>query len=177
MLSDFVSRREPLTADFIAGVLQQLRHAHGSLPPLVRLERWIGEEGLGAEEAAARSTERMAHTQLMMANSITSLRAISHRDWRSFVERQSRLEAALQEDPAGAYPRMTFATRDQYRHVAERLASRTGRREEVVARQAVELARGRRRRDADPRRTHVGYLPHRRRPGASSSGRSATARP
>ena len=34
-------------------------------------------------------------------------------DWRSFVERQSRMEAVLREDPSGFYRRMTFATRDQ----------------------------------------------------------------
>jgi cyclic beta-1,2-glucan synthetase len=156
VLGDFVNRREPLTADFVCRILQQLRQAHGSLPPLERLERWIGEEGLGAEDAAARSTQRMAHTQLMMANSITSLRAISHRDWRRFVERQSRLEAALLEDPSGTYPRMTFATRDRYRHVVERLAKGTGRSEQEVARRAVELARVAGAGD-DARRSHVGF--------------------
>ena len=37
----------------------------------------------------------------MMANSITSLRAIARMDWKTFVERQSRMEAALREDPVG----------------------------------------------------------------------------
>jgi cyclic beta-1,2-glucan synthetase len=159
-LSDFVVRREPLTADFICRVLQQLRHVQGS-PTLVRLEQWIGEEGLGAEDAAARSTQRLAHTQLMMANSITSLRAISHRDWRHFVDRQSRLETALIDDPAGAYPRMTFASRDEYRHVVERMARRTGRDEAEVARQAIHLARqpqlGGDRSGENERRSHVGF--------------------
>ena len=155
-LSDFVSHGHPLTADFISRFLQRLRLAHGSFPPLARLEQWIGEEGLGAEEASALSTQRLAHTQLMMANSITSLRAISHRDWRRFVERQSRLERALLEDPAGAYAKMTFASRDKYRHTVERLAKRTGRREEEVARQAVELARVDVPGD-DRRRAHVGF--------------------
>jgi cyclic beta-1,2-glucan synthetase len=158
-LTSFVGSREQLTADFICRFLQKLRLAHDSLPPLTRLEQWIGDEGLGAEEAAARSNQRLAHTQLMMANSITSLRAISHRDWRSFVERQSRLEAELRQDPSGAYPQMTFASRDKYRRAVERLARGAGRSEETVARQAVDLARPGRGPvlAGDTRRSHVGF--------------------
>ena len=70
-------------------------------------------------------TQRLALTQVMMANSITSLRAIARIDWHDFVESQSRLEAVLREDPAAIYPRMTFETRDRYRHVVERIAQRT----------------------------------------------------
>ena len=49
--------------------------------------------------------------------------------------------AVLREDPAGFHERMTFATRDRYRHVVERIAKRTRRSEESVARQAIECAR------------------------------------
>ena len=71
--------------------------------------------GLPAEEAHSRATQRLALTQIMMANSITSLRAIARMDWRIIVERQSVLERVLREDPSGFYPRMTFSTRDAYR--------------------------------------------------------------
>ena len=50
---------------------------------------------------------------------------------------------------------MTFATRDRYRHVVERIAKRTGRREASVAQWAVDLAR--QHGSADPRRSHVGF--------------------
>jgi len=66
---------------------------------VVRLEQWISEEALSAEEATARTTGRLALTQVMMANSITSLRAIGQMEWRSFVEEQSRVEAVLRTDP------------------------------------------------------------------------------
>ncbi|HEU5171828.1 MAG TPA: glucoamylase family protein [Gemmatimonadales bacterium] len=150
----FVARPPPLTPTFVSRFLHQLRLARGSVPPLTRLAQWIAEEAVGAEDAAARSTQRVALTQIMMANSITSLRAIARVDWRTFVERQSLLDAALRDDPAGAYARMTFATRDSYRHVVERIAKRTGRDEVGVARLAVELARAAR---SDERRGHVGY--------------------
>ena len=157
-LDAFVTSPPPLTAIFVSRFLHQLRLSRGAFPPLVWLERWIGEEALNAEDAAARSTQRLALTHIMMANSITSLRAIALRDWQSFVERQSTMEAVLREDPSGHYDQMTFATRDQYRHVVERMAKRTGLREDVVAGRAVELAR--RASEAggdDARRSHLGF--------------------
>jgi cyclic beta-1,2-glucan synthetase len=156
-LDRFLGDLPPLTPVFVARFLQQLRST-GSLAALRHLESWLTEEAFTAEEATSRATRRMALTQVGMANSITSLRAVARMDWRTFVERQSRLEAALREDPSGYYGSMTFATRDWYRHVVERIAKRTRRAEEAVARRAVELARTAAEREpANPRRAHVGY--------------------
>ncbi|HEX9106097.1 MAG TPA: hypothetical protein VF832_02685, partial [Longimicrobiales bacterium] len=159
-LADFMAHPPALTADFVSVLLQQLRPLRGSLPPLVWLEQWIAEEALSAEEAAARSGERLAVTQVITSNSVTSLRAISRMDWPAFVERQSRLERVLREDPSGFYARMTFETRDAYRHVVERVARRTGLEETAVARMAIDFARAPEPPCAageDARRTHVGY--------------------
>ena len=140
-LDRFASNPPPLTPTFISRFLQRLRVEGGALPAVVRLEQWIADEALSAEEATARSTQRLALTQVVMANSITSLRAIARMEWRTFVEDQSRIESVLREDPSGFYSRMTFATRDLYRHEVERIARRTRRPEESVARRAIELAR------------------------------------
>ncbi|MGZ8392666.1 MAG: glucoamylase family protein, partial [Gemmatimonadales bacterium] len=171
-LDRFASNPPPLTPQFISRFLHQLRVEGGALPAVVRLEQWIADEALSAEEATARSTQRLALTQVVMANSITSLRAIGMMEWRSFVEDQSRVEAVLKEDPSGFYSRMTFATRDEYRHAVERIARGTRRSEEAVARRAIELAReggnegpreGGDERAEDPssvqafQRSHVGY--------------------
>ncbi|HVE79258.1 MAG TPA: hypothetical protein VNA89_10375, partial [Gemmatimonadaceae bacterium] len=158
VLADFVHEPPPLRPIFVSRFLQQLRLARGAFPPLVWLEQWIAEDGLSADDAAAQSTQRIALTQIAMANSITSLRAIARMDWRTIVERQSVVEARLREDPSGFYAGMTFATRDRYRHVVERIAKRTGRREESVAQFGVDLARAASQGDvADLRRAHVGY--------------------
>ncbi|HSB54507.1 MAG TPA: hypothetical protein VLD58_09135, partial [Gemmatimonadales bacterium] len=109
-LDRFASNPPTLTPTFISRFLQQLRIEGGALPAVARLEHWIAEEALSAEDATARTTGRLALTQVMMANSITSLRAIAQVEWRSFVEEQSRMEAMLRTDPSGFYPRMTFAT-------------------------------------------------------------------
>ena len=70
------------------------------------------------------------------------------------------MEAVLRRDPAGVYERMTFATRDQYRHVVERIAKRCAKDEPSVAQVADRPRAGRARPTARGRRTgarHVGY--------------------
>src|SRR5690606_40141685 len=59
-----------------------------SVTPLAKIEQWIAERAFGVEEATARSTQHLAQTQVMMANSITSLRTIAQLDWKAFVEGQ-----------------------------------------------------------------------------------------
>ncbi|HEX2188245.1 MAG TPA: glucoamylase family protein, partial [Longimicrobiaceae bacterium] len=157
-LDAFVGSPPPLSPAFVSRFLHQLRLSRSPSAPLAHLEQWIGERAMGAEDAASRSTQRLAHTQVMMAHGITSLRTIAHLDWQALVERQSAMEAVLRGDPAACYARMTFATRDRYRHVVERIARRTGRREEEVALTAVELAgAGVDGEGGPPLRSHVGY--------------------
>jgi cyclic beta-1,2-glucan synthetase len=157
-LEAFVADHPPLTPVLVERLLQQLRPMRGSHPPVMRLEAWLAQEALSAEEAGSMSTQRLALTQLMMANSIMSLRAITHTDWRTFVEHQSALDAVLRQDPAGFYEQMTFATRDHYRHAVERIAKRTRTDESVVARRAIDLAaESARAAPGDTRRAHVGY--------------------
>ncbi|MEQ1689738.1 MAG: glucoamylase family protein, partial [Gemmatimonas sp.] len=140
-LREFADADHALTPHFVARLLQVLRQTDGASPPLKWLEHWMREAGAAPEHAVAESAQRRALTQIMMANSITSLRNIGRRDWRVFVEHQSVMEAVLREDPSAFYPLMTFATRDQYRHEVERIAKQTGHRETSVARWAIDLAR------------------------------------
>jgi cyclic beta-1,2-glucan synthetase len=157
-LDRFASNPPPLTPNFVSRFLQQLRVEGGALPAVVRLEQWIAEEALSSEEATSRATQRLALTQVVMANSITSLRAIARMEWNAFVEGQSRIESVLRDDPSGYYSHMTFKTRDRYRHAVERMAKRTRRSEEAVARRAIDLARaGLEKSPKDPRPAHVGY--------------------
>ncbi|HSA55537.1 MAG TPA: hypothetical protein VLE53_07520, partial [Gemmatimonadaceae bacterium] len=157
-LREFVDATPPLTPIFVSRFLQQLRAAAGPFPPLVWLEQWLTEEGLSPEEAEARSSQRLALTKLVMANSITSLRHIAMSDWQEFVERRSAMERVLHGDPSGQYAQMTFASRDAYRHVVERIAKRSRTAEETVAALAITLARtAAEEGGGDSRRAHVGY--------------------
>lgn len=153
-LANFVEAHPSVQPAFVSRLLQQLRATAGATAPLVGLERWFAEEGIGPTEAATRAAERLALTTLVMANSITSLRRIAQLDWREFVEHLSAVEQSLAGDPAGEYSRMTFATRDSYRHAVERIAKHAEADEREVARAAIALAAAH---GADPRRAHVGY--------------------
>ena len=75
------------------------------------------------------------------------MRLLSSIDWPLFFERVSLVEQILRNDPAGAYGRMDFPTRDRYRHSVEELAKNAKRPELDVARRAVDARRGRRMRD------------------------------
>ena len=159
-LREFADTDHELTPHFVSRFLQLLRRTEGASPPLAWLEHWMRDAGVSPETSVALSTQRVTLTGLMMANSITSLRDIGRRDWRQFVEKQSVMEAVLRTDPSGHYPIMTFATRDRYRHVVERIAKRSRHREASVAQWAIELAqrppslfRG----EPDEVRRHVGF--------------------
>jgi len=161
-LAGFVSGHPALSPTFVARFLQQLRTYQTNFTPLVWLEQWIAEDSLSAEDAISRSNQRQALTQVMMANSITSLRTIARLDWSEFVEVSSAVEAVLRKDPTGDYARTTFATRDLYRHVVEDIAKGTGLEEREVAQRALELAQRASvapssDAHADARMAHVGY--------------------
>ncbi|WP_373063980.1 glucoamylase family protein, partial [Gemmatimonas sp.] len=164
-LREFADADLGLTPHFVSQFLQTLRHAEGASPALAWLEQWLRDAGLAPENAVALSAQRLTLTQLMMANGITSLRDVGRRDWRTFVEHQSVMEATLRDDPSGFYPQMTFATRDSYRHVVEKIAKRTGHREASVAQWAVDLcrpsaldSRAGTHAKVDERERHVGYF-------------------
>src|SRR5690606_20355511 len=120
-LDAFVATPPLLTPVFIARFLRQLRLVGGEHAPLEGIEQWIRERAMSDEDATARSTQHLALTRLTMAHSISSLRVIARLDWPTLIERQSRLESVLRTDPAGFYDGMSFATRDRYRHVVERI--------------------------------------------------------
>ncbi len=156
VIEELVAGPPTLTAAFVSRFLHRIRHLRASVQTVEALEEWIADRAMSAEDAGARSTQNLALTQVMTANSITSLRTITHLDWKEFVENQSVMEASLKEDPSGDYGHMTFSTRDRYRHVVERIARRTGLEEGAVAAEAVTLAReghG----ESDPVHSHVGF--------------------
>ena len=155
-LGEFVDRHPRLTPMFVARLYQQLRAYQAEFRKLLWLEQWIAEEALTPEDAVSRSNQRLALTQVMMANHLTSLRRIARLDWDRFFESQSLTEAVLREDPSRHYVRMTFDTRDRYRHVVEDIARRARQPEEEVARQAVALAAARQGDGA--REAHVGFF-------------------
>jgi len=104
------------------------------------------EEHLASKETTAEAVirsehQRQAAAQVSIANAITSLRLCSVLDWRQYFESVSLVEQVLQRDPAGAYGRMDFLSRDRQRRAVEELAPTTGEAQMKMALKAVESAR------------------------------------
>ena len=72
-LSAFVHRGPDLTPAFLTRFLQQIRSRRSDFTPLLWLEQWVAEDVMTVEDAAQRSVQELALTQLVMANSIASL--------------------------------------------------------------------------------------------------------
>ena len=104
------------------------------------------------EELAARAESD--DTTAEFGPYILSIRALADEDWRGVVESLSLVHGVLRADPSGVYPKSDFRTRDRYRGAVEDVARLVRQPEDLVARQSLELARGR---AQDPREGHVGY--------------------
>jgi cyclic beta-1,2-glucan synthetase len=93
-----------------------------------------------------------------MANAVNSLRLCATLDWPEYVEAVSLVERVLQRDPAGAYGRMDFLSRDAQRRAVEELATPSGEGQVRVALKAIETARQAAAATSNADRTaHVGY--------------------
>ena len=116
-------KHERLSPAFVVELLQWLRDQPSTAAPAWQaLQRALEAQGDSPEEMLRREHQREAADQLAIGNIITSMRLLSSIDWPLFFERVSLVERILREDPAGAYARMDFPTRDRYRHSVEQLA-------------------------------------------------------
>jgi cyclic beta-1,2-glucan synthetase len=86
------------------------------------LEARLKELGFDPEEMARTEHYAQAANQASIGNSVTSLKRIGDINWQDWFEAVSLVHRTLLEDPAGAYVRCDFITRDHYRHRIERLA-------------------------------------------------------
>src|SRR5258708_23189866 len=146
-----------MTSSFIAELVRRLQGQGPALAlPLTGLEQRLAETGSTINQLVGFENQRQATDQVSISNSIASLRFLDATDWREFVESMSVVESALRGDPAGAYGGMSFATRDHYRHVVEKIANRSKAFERDVAVRAVQLAEETLR-GGDRRAGHVGF--------------------
>jgi len=158
VIADMARSNPPTSTAFVAELARRLQGQSPAVAlALTWVEQWLAESGLTIKQMVQSESQHQAADQVSIANSIGSLRFLAVMDWREFVEAMSIADRVLAEDPAGVYARMDFATRDDYRHVLERIARRIRGSEIDVARKALELARLAAAANADARRTHVGY--------------------
>ena len=159
-VADMARSNPPLVGAFVAEMARRLQGQDPARAlPLTWIEQQLSESGLTMAQLFQLENQRQAADQLSISNSLGSLRFLGATDWRQFVETMSIVEQTLQEDPAGVYGLMDFATRDQYRHAVEDLAKKSELSERDVAQEAIKLARenavGH---QADNRKAHVGFF-------------------
>ncbi|HET9988239.1 MAG TPA: hypothetical protein VFQ65_06960, partial [Kofleriaceae bacterium] len=155
VLAELVAADPGLTVPFVAEVASRLQGQGAvSTLPMAWLDQRLESQGQTVEGVFQAASQSQAGDQVAVGNSITSLRTLDAIDWREFVENLSMVDHVLRGDPAGYYAQMEFATRDRYRHVVERLATRGGLEERVVAERAIALAAG----QPPGREHHVGYF-------------------
>jgi cyclic beta-1,2-glucan synthetase len=131
-----------LDAAFVVQLLHRLREYGLRLLPIrTAVDEHLASRQTTAEEAIRAEHQRQGVSQVSVANAITSLRLCGTLDWQTYVESVSLVEQVLQRDPAGAYTRMDFLSRDQQRHAIEQLAAPSGEAQVRVALRAVESAR------------------------------------
>src|SRR6266850_4396778 len=141
LVAERLGKRERIPQTFVVQLTQRLREQDPAVMPVTDyLEKQLHRQGTTIEQIIHAEHQRQAATQVTVGNIITSMRLLSTLDWRDFFESVSLIEPLLGEDPAGAYSKMEFATRDRYRHVIERISKGTRSDELEIARAAVELA-------------------------------------
>jgi cyclic beta-1,2-glucan synthetase len=143
---------------YVVQLLQRLRE-YGPRLVAVRaaVDDHLAARRLASEDAIRGEHQRQAAAQVSVANVITSLRLCGTLDWSQYVESVSLIERVLLRDPAGAYARMDFLSRDRYRHAIEDLAEPTGEGQVRVALRAVESARQAAESAPTDRAAHVGH--------------------
>ena len=127
---------------YVVQLLQRLRE-YGPRLSAVRfaVDAHLLARQMASEDAIRSEHQRQAAAQVSVANVITSLRLCSALDWSEYFEAVSLVERVLQRDPAGAYGKMDFLSRDRYRRAVEELSVPTGEAQLRVALRAVESAR------------------------------------
>ncbi len=161
LVADMARSGQPMNSGFVAELARRLQ---GQSPSLTLALQWVtmrlADVGLTIEQQIQAEIGQQAADQVSISNSIGSLRFLGTMDWQEFVETMSVVEQTLRQDPAGTYGQMDFATRDNYRHVIEKLAKQCEFTEVQVAEHALALALENRDLAAgglDERTRHVGY--------------------
>ena len=141
VIADMARSNPPMASSFIAELVRRLQGQGPALAlPLTWIEQRLAETGSTIGQLVGAENQRQATDQVSISNSIASLRFLDANDWREFVETTSVVEQRLLKDPQGVYGKMSFATRDRYRHVLETIARKSTSSEGEVANHAVRLA-------------------------------------
>lgn len=141
IIDDITHSVNPLKSSFITKIAKLIKEHGVSLSlPLIWIEQLLSDRGKSIDMIIDEEMKSQASEHVSLSNCIRSLRSLSFKDWKEFVENTSKVEKKLRQDPSGIYTKMDFATRDSYRHVIEEIAIRGKQTEENIAACAIQLA-------------------------------------
>lgn len=115
------------------------------------------------EQVAVRARKFLDTSEpVSLGQCVKSLREINQLHWKEVLEPQICFDQVLRQDPAGAYPRMDFDSRNFYRERLVKIAEQSDFTEMEVAYEALNLARhAENQKVEDPRlaarESHIGY--------------------
>ena len=131
----------PMSDAFVSEFVRRLQGQSTNIDlPLTWLEKKLSEQGENMDRLIRSTSRKQAANQVSIANTIESLRLLESTDWHVFVETLSVVDGILRKDPAGVYGRMSFDTRDRYRHMIEKIALQVGYSEEDISSRVLLLA-------------------------------------
>lgn len=159
IIADMARSDPPMSAPFVSEFARRLQGQNPSLAfPLTWIEQRLSESNQSLAQMIQQGNQQLAADQVSISNSIASLRLLGAMNWRDFVENLSVVEKTLQDDPAHVYSRMDFTTRDQYRHVIEKIAKYSDLSEIQIAQEAISMAQSSMDQfGISDRKAHVGY--------------------
>jgi len=159
VIADMARSQPPMSTPFVSEFVRRLQGQSPALAfPLTWIEQRLSESNQTIVQLIQYGNQQQAADQVSISNSIGSLRFLSALDWREFVEAMSHVEHVLHDDPAEAYVSMDFNTRDNYRHVIEKLAKKSSLSEIEIAHKSIELAKNAAELNGTNHRTaHVGF--------------------
>ncbi|HMO02821.1 MAG TPA: glucoamylase family protein [Oligoflexia bacterium] len=145
ILSSFIRNFEEYEEEFLENnnyLLNRLREG-GRLTGLALqwFEENLRERRVALIDLPREEQSRLAREQLIIGNAIQSLRSSSLVDWKAWVESHSSIDRVFSGDLEDFYLKSDFYTRDQCRKVVESLSRLSGKTEEAVALEVLNLAR------------------------------------
>jgi len=139
--ADMARDAPPMSSSFVSELSRRLQPLGDAVSlPMTWIDQRLAESGVTSDQLVQSAQREQAADQVSVSNCIGSLRLLDALDWKAFVESVSVVERILRADPAGTYADLSFATRDMYRHVVERLARKADLVEPEIAAAARDLA-------------------------------------
>ncbi len=154
-----LEERKAPTDAFIVQLTRQLREQDPVIAQACEvIEQNLLKNGTNTAQIVQLELQRQAATQVTVGNIITSMRLLSTLDWEEFFESVNLIDPILECDPAGAYSKMNFVTRNRYRGIIERTSKRSSASEMDVAHRVVELAENAKASHPNnERKAHIGF--------------------